>query len=90
MCVSEHKDDAIRAVFHSRLQRNFQKLLRCNLEQKLQSWLHDEPSKFSDGKAARIVRVFNFPAIFQKLLHCQRKTFHTQKFVRGKASAIIS
>ena len=65
---------ATRAVFHSKLRRNFQKLLRWHCAAKIVSWLHDVLAKFADRKIARIYRVFNFSAVFQKLLHCQHKT----------------
>ena len=41
--------------------------------------------KFDGRIIARIFRVFNLSAIFQKMLHCQRKTCYAQNIVCATA-----
>ena len=53
---------------------DFQKLFSRYRAGKNCSLLHGVPAKLVNRKIARILRVFNFSAIFQKLLHFQRKT----------------
>ena len=60
---------------------NFQKLLPCHRVEKNATRLQDTLAIFADGKNARILRIFNISAMFQKMLHCQHKTCYTQKFL---------
>ena len=59
------KATATGAFFHPRLQ-----LLCYRRAEKIVTQLHDVLAKFSGRKLARIFRVVNFSAIFQRMLHC--------------------
>ena len=80
--------------FHPRLQSNFQKLLRFHREENLQHGLHQYTVRWQNLLTDKlqeyysrdiITRVFNISATLQKMLHCQRKTCYTQKFVHVTA-----
>ena len=55
------------------------------IARKIATQLHSAMAKFAERYIARIFRVINISATFQKMLHCQRKTCYTQKFVRATA-----
>ena len=80
-----YKATATQAIFHWRLQCNFQKSLNCHGEEKIATQLHGVLARFADSNIARILRVFSFSIIFQKMLHCQRKTCYTKKLVCAMA-----
>ena len=59
-----YKATATQAIFHSRLQCNFQKSLNCHGEEKIATRLHGVLARFADSNIARILRVFSFSIIF--------------------------
>ena len=75
--------------FHPHCNVIFRKLLRFHFEENLQ---HCYTSTRCDGKICRQINchniipgiLFNIFVTLQKMLHCQRKTCYTQKFVHAK------
>ena len=63
----------------------FSEIIALPSRGKIATRLHGALVKFADRKIARIFRVFNVSAIFQKMFHCQRKICYTQKLLRSTA-----